>query len=42
MTDVANVLIEVPALVSVSGNVLRLVLSDDKAVGSDCKVTLAS
>ena len=42
MTDEAKALIEAPALVNVSGNVLRLVFSDDKAVGNDCKATLAS
>ena len=42
ITDEANALIKAPALVNVSGKVPRLVLSDDKAVGSDCKATLAS
>ena len=41
MTDVAKVLIAVLAIVIVSGSVLRLVLKDVKAVGSDCIATLA-
>ena len=42
VTDEAKVLIEDPALVNVSGNVPRLVLSDERAVGTDCKARLAS
>ena len=42
IADVAKVLIEAPALANVSGNVPRLVLSDDRAVGRDCIATLAN